>query len=148
MCPGITGEGMAGRFQMVMGKPGAGQAEYTLLLVTPGLASAPTQEKKRNPPGSNNANMGSGEMLDDGGQAGRQTDDSPSPAAVPGCSSPHVTREHWLSPPSSSSPGDTHGHVALLQGDKAMPQGPCKGLHFTKLPPTELLLCKTFLPRN
>lgn len=51
MCPGITGEGMAGRCQMVMESPGAGQAEYTRLLVTPGLASAPTQEKKRNPQG-------------------------------------------------------------------------------------------------
>lgn len=116
MCPGITGEGMAGRCQMVMESPGAGQAEYTLLLVTPGLASAPTQEKKRNPPGSNSANMGSGEMLDVGGQVGRQTDDSPSPAAVLGCSSPHVTCEHWLSPPSSSSPGDKHQTRGLATG--------------------------------
>lgn len=92
--------------------------------MTPGLASAPTQEKKRNPPGSNNANMGSGEMLDVGGQVGRQTDDSPSPAAVLGCSSPHVTCEHWLSPPSSSSPGDTHQTRGLATGRQSHAPGP------------------------
>lgn len=59
-----------------------------------------------------------------------------------------VTRGHWLSPHSSSSPGDMHGLVSLLQGNKAKPQGPFKGLSFTELPPTELLLCKTFLPKN
>lgn len=60
----------------------------------------------------------------------------------------HVTHEHWLSPHSSFSSGDMRGHTSLLQGNKAKPRGPFKGLSSTELPPTELLLCKTFLTRN
>ena len=140
MCPGVAGEGM------VMESPGAGRAGHAAAGDTSTSFSPDTRKETRSCRAQHRRGLwgGAGRWWPRGEADGRQ------PIA---CCCP------WLLHVSHASPGyvlpalllqvtrtDTHGHAALLRGNKAKPQGPCKGLCFPELPPQSCCFASLFCP--